>query len=191
MKKLIVTIGLVTGLMASNLNGINSQDLCYKSRNYPISYDIAFESMKQALMNANMHLKDISKEDGFISATGTKKYDDSVYNFTFTISFDKKGDITNIKTLVSYDRLENTSEIKSVSQLNIPIPIPWSKVFKYKGTTNVEDPQFFDSFYINFDLVAFEYQMKKLAVHIDKTKDDNLLKDMQISEESNNTNEEN
>ena len=175
MKKLIVTIGLVSSLFGL---GFESNNLCFKSRNYPLSYDIVFESMKQTLLDANMHLKEISKKDGFISAEGTKKYDDSMYKFDFTISFDKKGDITSIKTIVSYDLIKKESEVKGITQFNIPIPIPWSKVFRYKGTTNVDNPQFFDSFYTSFDMTSFEYQMKKLAVSVKKTEDKLLRKDL-------------
>jgi len=113
-----------------------------------------------------MHLKKVSKKDKFISAEGTKYFDGIIYTFTFTIIFKTHLDITNIKTIVSYDTLKDESEIKGVSAFNIPIPIPWSRVFKYKGTTNVDDPQFFDSFYTTFDLNVFNYQMKNMDLNI-------------------------
>ena len=191
MKKILLALGLAGSLFANMT--FNSNDLCYKSRNYPLDYHIAFKAMENTLLNSNMHIKQINEKDGFISAEGTKSYGDTLYTFTFTVVLTKQGDLTHIKTIVSYDTVKNENEVKSVSTLNIPIPVPWSKVFKYKGTTNVDAPQFFDSFYTTFDLNVFNYEMKQINYQIkieeNKTKkDSNLTKKLDIiSKEINKT----
>ena len=191
MKKLIIALSLAGSLFANVT--FDSNDLCYKTRNYPMSYDVAFNSMKETLVNSNMHLKEVNQKDRFISAEGTKSYDGVLYTFTFTIVFKENGDLTNIKTIVSYDTVKSESEVKGVSTLNIPVPIPWSQVFKYKGTTNVDDPQFFDSFYTSFDLNAFNYQMKQMNINIENKKnniDMNISKKLDIIHKETNTTKE-
>jgi hypothetical protein len=179
MKKLLLSIGLVGSLLfASNANMVDVSNLCFKNRMYPVNYDLLFNAVKKRFLDSNIHLKHLSKKDGFIEAEGVKSYDDKIYKFTFTVNFRRLGDVNEISTLISYESMEKESEVKSVSQLNLPIPIPWSKAFKYKGYTNVIDPKFFDTFYLNFDKTLFDMQMRSMKVEIEKTKDKQLLKDL-------------
>jgi len=64
--------------------------------------------------------------------------------------------------------------------------VPWSKVFKYKGVTNVIDPDVFDRFYLNVDKSLFDVQMNSMKVEVQKSKDKQLLKD--LGEKVNSTN---
>jgi hypothetical protein len=179
MKKLLLSMGLVGSLLfASNANMVDASNLCFKSRMYPVDYDLLFNAVKKRFLDSNMHLKHLSKKDGFIEAEGVKSYDDKIYRFTFTVNFRRLGDVNKMSTLISYELMEKENEVKSVTQFNLPIPIPWSKAFKYKGYTNVIDPKFFDTFYLNFDKTLFDMQMRSMKVEIEKTKDKQLLKDL-------------
>jgi hypothetical protein len=179
MKKLLLSMGLAGSLLfASNANMVDASNLCFKSRMYPVDYDLLFNAVKKRFLDSNMHLKHLSKKDGFIEAEGVKSYDDKIYRFTFTVNFRRLGDVNKMSTLISYELMEKENEVKSVTQFNLPIPIPWSKAFKYKGYTNVIDPKFFDTFYLNFDKTLFDMQIKSMKVEIEKTKDKQLLKDL-------------
>jgi hypothetical protein len=178
MKKIIISIGLGSFLFAITPNLVNNSDLCYKSRTYPIEYNILFDAMKKRFLDSNMHLKHLSKKDGFIEAEGTKSYNDKLYRFTFTVNFRNLGDVNKISTLVSYETVEKKSEIHSVTQFNLPIPIPWAKAFKYEGYTNVIDPTFFDSFYLNFDKSLFDLEMRSMHIKVTKTQNQQLLNDL-------------
>jgi len=179
MKKLIITIGLATSfLIANSPKLVDASDLCYKSRTYPIEYNLLFNSMKKRFLDSNMHLKHVSKKDGYIEAEGVKSYDDKLYRFTFTVNFNNLGDVNRISTLVSYELLKKESQIHSVTQFNLPIPLPWDKAFKYEGYTNVIDPAFFDSFYLNFDKTLFDSEMRSMHVKVKQTENKQLLKDL-------------
>jgi len=179
MKKLIISIGLASSfLFANNPSLVDSSDLCFKNRTYPIEYNLLFNSMKKRFLDSNMHLKHASKKDAYIEAEGVKSYDDKLYKFTFTVNFRKLGDVTRISTLISYEVLKKESQIHSVTQFNLPIPLPWDKAFKYEGYTNVIEPSFFDSFYLNFDKTLFDSEIRSMHIKIRQTKNKQLLEDL-------------
>jgi len=179
MKKLIIGIGLASSFLFANTPQlVDTSNLCYKSRMYPVEYNLLFDAMKKRFLDSNMHLKHMSKKDGFIEAEGTKAYDSELYRFTFTVNFRKLGDVNKISTLISYELVKKESQIKSVTEFNLPIPVPWDKAFKYEGYTNVIDPKFFDSFYLNFDKTLFDLQMRSMHIKVDKTKNKQLLEDL-------------
>jgi len=164
MKKLILFFLIISSIFAL---GLKKQGACFQKRVYPYKYDLVFNSMKKSLITFGMSIKTIDKENNFISAEGTLRQDDDIYNLTFTILFEplEDGNITKVTTLVNYDKLSEESDSAtkvSVGAFTTPIPLPWEKTFKYKGSGAVEDPKFFDVFYLNLDEQLFEYQMLNL-----------------------------
>lgn len=165
MKKLFIYVFFSIFAFAINLQ---NQDFCFKSRTYPDNYNIIFNSMKVALLNFGMNIKQLNKQNEFISADGTVTQGDYIYKLNFTISFERSKDenITIIHTLVNYDSLKKEDTGKTTATLGgiitTPIPLPWEKAFKYEGSHTINNYKFFDLFYSNFDQELFEYKMKKL-----------------------------
>jgi len=176
MKKLLVSLGL--GALLLSASPFDKSDVCYKSRVYPVDYNLVFEALKKTFLDSSMHIKNIDKKAGIIEAEGTKTNGDNLYKFTFTANIRNLGDVNKVSTIISYETITQESEVKSVSQFGLPIPVPWSKVFKYKGVTNVIDPDVFDRFYLNVDKSLFDVQMNSMKVEIKKSKDKQLLKDL-------------
>ena len=161
MKKIIIFFIFISTLFAINLQ---KKKFCFQKRIYPYKYSLVFNSMKESLLTFGMTIKNIDKKDNFISAEGTINNDGDIYNLTFTIIFQPlEKNVTKITTLVNYDKLSEESDSStkvSVGVVTTPIPLPWEKSFKYKGSGSIENPQFFDVFYLNLDQELFEYQMK-------------------------------
>ena len=189
MKKLLVSLGL--GALLLSASPFDKSDVCYKSRVYPVDYNLVFEALKKTFLDSSMHIKNVDKKAGIIEAEGTKTNDDNLYKFTFTANIRNLGDVNKVSTIISYETITQESEVKSVSQFGLPIPVPWSKVFKYKGVTNVIDPDVFDRFYLNVDKSLFDVQMNSMYVKVEKTKDKQLSKDLGEKVENNQVNKEN
>ena len=161
MRKIVIFFVFISTLFAV---GLQKKKYCFQKRVYPYKYTIVFNGMKESLLTFGMTIKNIDKKNDFISAEGTVNNGDDIYNLTFTILFQPlEGNVTKVTTLVNYDKLSKESDSStkvSVGVVTTPIPLPWDKSFQYQGSGSIQDPQFFDVFYLNLDKELFEYQMK-------------------------------
>ena len=138
-------------------NILPSRNNCYAQRDLSINYDIVFEAMKDMFLKSNINIKNLSKEDGFISGTGVIRTEDGVYILDITVTFKKRGDITRINTNVSYSKLEEDRRVSNVGIGGVIIPIPtWLKDLNLKETGNIDDPNFYIGFYLNFQKALFD-----------------------------------
>ncbi|RUM58625.1 MAG: hypothetical protein DSY59_05520 [Persephonella sp.] len=161
MKKYILLIIFTTifsfNISFSTPNITAFKNKCYSQRDILLDYDTVFEAMKEMFIKSNINIKNLSKEDGFISGNGLVNMDDKTYLIDISVVLKKKGDITEVSINASYSKLEKERRISSAGIAGIIIPIPtWIKDLNLKETGNIDDPNFYIAFYINFEKVLFD-----------------------------------
>ncbi len=144
-----------------------SGNACYKSRDVYYPLEDTFEALKHTLMQANLNIATVTKEDGVILAKGSQYNDDeeTVTSITMSISFKELngGGVTHVKTIASYETQEKQADSGQIGAagISLPIPVPFTGKYVLSGSGNIDDSLWFQGFFSSLDKILFENYMKE------------------------------
>lgn len=142
-----------------------SKDACYKNRDIYYSLEETFEALKQTLMQSNLNIVTVTKEDGVLLAKGSQYNDDeeTVTSITMSISFNTlKNGATHVRTIASYETQEKQADSGQLGAagISLPIPVPFTGKYILAGSGNIDDSLWFQGFFSSLDKILFENHMK-------------------------------
>lgn len=167
MKKiLLLAVILLGSVMAEpQTNGASQNGAEYKQRNEMCSVDELFEGLKKTLMQSNMNIVTVTKENGVLTAKGDQYNKDTITEITVSISFKAlDANTSHVSMIASYNVMEkkaNTGQI-GFAGITLPIPVPLTGRYAMVGSGHIDDSTWYQGFYSSLDKVLFEEKMKAL-----------------------------
>jgi hypothetical protein len=169
---------------------------CYKNREIMYPLEETFEALKQTLMESNLNIVTVTKEDGILTAKGSTYNDDedTITNVIMTISFKGRDDnMTSVRAIASYstqERKNDTGQIGAAG-ISLPIPVPFTQKYTLTSSGNIDDPIWYQGFFNSLEKVLFENHIKYVANNTLKEKQEkNIDKQDNVTNDAN-TNETN
>lgn len=167
MKKLLCLTFILLGIAMAEpvTNGVNQGAAEYKQRNVMCNLDELFEGLKKTLMQSNMNIVTVTKENGVLTAKGDQYNDETITEITVSISF-KALDIntSNVAMIASYNVMEkklNTGQL-GFAGVSLPIPVPLTGKYAMIGSGHIDESSWYQGFYNSLDKVLFEEKMTAL-----------------------------
>lgn len=165
-KILLLAVILLGSAMAEpQTNGVNQGGAEYKQRNEMCSLNELFEGLKKTLMQSNMNIVTVTKENGVLTAKGDQYNEDTITEITVSISFKAlDANTSNVSMIASYNVMEkklNTGQL-GFAGISLPIPVPLTGRYAMVGSGNIDDSLWYQGFYNSLDKVLFEEKMKAL-----------------------------
>jgi len=170
MKRYIIAFCLTTGILSLNLNASSlkyetSKYRCYKNREIMYPLQDVFDALKQVLMQSNLNIVTVTKDDGVLTAKGStyNKEEDTITSITMTIDFKQRSsDVTSVKVIASYSTREKTHDTGQLGAagVSLPIPVPLTGKYVLSGSGNIEDSLWYQGFYSSLNKILFENTMK-------------------------------
>lgn len=162
---LFILIFSLDSFAASPKFQASTANACYKSRDIYYSLEDTFEALKHTLMQSNLNIVTVTKEDGVLLAKGSQYNNDeeTVTSITMTISFNSASNgATHVKTIASYETQEkqNDSGQLGAAGISLPIPVPFTGKYVLAGSGNIDDSLWFQGFFSSLDKILFENYMK-------------------------------
>ncbi len=174
MKKiLLITIFLLLSQLTLSASPVysTSANACYKSREIVYPYQDVFDALKQTIMQSNLNIVTVTKNDGIITAKGSayNEEEETIISITLTVNLNKRGDsLTSVKVIASYDTQEKKNDSGQLggAGISLPIPVPFTGKYTVVSSGNIDDPMWYQGFFSSLDKILFENYMK---YGIDKT----------------------
>ncbi|MFH0708795.1 MAG: hypothetical protein V2A75_01175 [Pseudomonadota bacterium] len=146
-------------------NGVNQGGAEYKQRDVMCDLNELFEGLKKTLMQSNMNIVTVTKENGVLTAKGDQYNEDTITEITVSISFKVlDANTSNVSMIASYNVMEkkaNTGQI-GFAGISLPIPVPLTGRYAMVGSGHIDDSLWYQGFYNSLDKVLFEEKMKAL-----------------------------
>jgi len=167
MKKIVLLCVLfLSGAMAEPAsNGINQGNASYKQRDVMCSLDELFEGLKKTLMQSNMNVVTVTKENGVLTAKGDQYNEDTITEITVSLSFKAlDANTSTVAMIASYNVMEKKSNTGQLgfAGISLPIPVPLTGRYAMVGSGNIDDSTWYQGFYNSLDKILFEEKMKAL-----------------------------
>lgn len=168
MKKIALILSCTAYLLASDpvALDVNSANACYKQRDVMHGLEEVFEALKKVLIQSNLNIVTVTKQDGVLTAKGSQYNDgDTVTEITVSLSF--KGvdeNKTHVAVIGSYNVMEKKSDIGQIGAggVSLPIPVPLTGKYAMTGSGNIDESTWYIGFYNSLDKVMFEDKMKNI-----------------------------
>lgn len=167
MKK--ITLAILFIAFSSSLFGApqyqTTTNACYKNREIMYPLQDTFDALKQTLMQSNLNIVTITKDDGIITAKGATINEDeeTVIDVTLTVDFKEREEgTTSVKVIASYatSEMQNDSGQIGGAGISLPIPVPFTGKYTLVGRGNIEDPHWYRGFFSSLEKILFENYMK-------------------------------
>lgn len=182
-KLLLVVSFLSTSIIADEVASLaNNNNSCYKTRDIMYGLDDVFDALKKTLLQANLNIVTVTKNDGVLTAKGSQYNDEeeTITDITMSISFkQRKEEHTSVTAIASYSTREKKSEIGQLGAagISLPIPVPLSGRYVITGSGNIDESAWFQGFFTSVDLALFEEKMKYIG-------DEKLVAQLQLEKEA-------
>lgn len=169
MKKYVITffilVGLTTASFAEPRYLETNTDRCYKNREIMYPLQEVFDALKQTLMQSNLNIVTVTKDDGILTAKGSSfnEDDDTITSITMTLDFKKRAEeLTSVKVIASYSTEEKTSDTGQIGAagVSLPIPVPLTGKYTLSGSGNIESSEWYQGFFSSVNKILFENHMK-------------------------------
>ncbi len=162
---LLTVIFLGIAMAEPETNGVNQGGAEYKQRDVMCDLNELFEGLKKTLMQSNMNIVTVTKENGVLTAKGDQYNEDTITEITVSISFKVlDANTSNVSMIASYNVMEkkaNTGQI-GFAGISLPIPVPLTGRYAMVGSGHIDDSLWYQGFYNSLDKVLFEEKMKAL-----------------------------
>jgi len=140
-------------------------DACYKNREIMYPYKDVFVALKQTIMQSNLNIVTVTKNDGIITAKGSayNENEDTITFITLTVDLQKRNsDVTSVKVIASYDTQEKKNDSGQLggAGISLPIPVPFTGKYVTTSSGNIDDPLWYQGFFSSLDKILFENYMK-------------------------------
>jgi hypothetical protein len=167
MKKLLLLTAIFVGFAMAEpqTNGINQGGANYKQRDVMCNVDELFEGLKKTLMQSNMNIVTVTKEDGVLTAKGDQYNDETITEITVSITFKSLAtSMSNVAMIASYNVMEKKSSTGQIgfAGVSLPIPVPLTGRYAMVGSGHIDDSLWYQGFYNSLDKVLFEEKMTAL-----------------------------
>jgi len=166
-------------------------DLCYKNREVMYPLQEVFDALKQTLMQANLNIVTVTKEDGILTAKGSTHNDeeDTIIGVTMTVSFTPRDDeLTSVKVIASYETQEKKSDSGQLggAGISLPIPVPFTGKYTMVSSGNIDDSLWYQGFFSSLEKILFENYMKYSLVDefVSKTENKTLKEEEKIDKDT-------
>ncbi|WP_419769729.1 MAG: hypothetical protein ACNI3C_10385 [Candidatus Marinarcus sp.] len=164
---LLLFVFASTSLMADTIASVlaTNNNACYKSREMMYGIDDVFEALKKTLLQSNLNIVTVTKEDGVLTAKGSQYNvgEDTVTDITMSISFRSVGENkTHITAIGSFNTQEKKSEMAQIGAagVSLPIPVPLTGRYAVTGSGNIDNSIWYQGFYNSVSLALFENKMR-------------------------------
>ncbi len=152
---------------------------CFKSRDMMYPLDETFDALKQTLMQSNLNIATVTKNDGVLTAKGNQYNadEDTIIGITLTVDFkEREKGTTSIKVIASYETVEKKSDTGQIggAGITLPIPVPFTGKYTVVGQGNIDDSTWYRGFFSSLEKILFENHMK--YSHIKKEVEPILVK---------------
>ncbi len=175
MKKIlfaILTIAFSSSLFAAPVYQTTT-DACYKNREIVYPLQEVFDALKQTLMQSNLNIVTVTKDDGILTAKGSSFNEDeeTIIAVTMTVDFrERDNGVTSVKVIASYETQEKQNDSGQVggAGISLPIPVPFTGKYTLVSSGNIDDSLWYQGFFSSLEKILFENYMKYSTV--DKVK---------------------
>ncbi|MCK5294125.1 MAG: hypothetical protein KAJ49_05690 [Arcobacteraceae bacterium] len=162
---LFILISFITTSFAEPQYLETAGDRCYKNREIMYPLEEVFDALKQTLMQSNLNIVTVTKEDGILTAKGSmlNEEEETITSITMTLDFKQRTEnITSVKVIASYATQEKKSEIGQIgaSGISLPIPVPLTGKYTLTGSGNIESSEWYQGFFSSVNRILFENHMK-------------------------------
>jgi hypothetical protein len=152
---------------------------CFKSREMMYPLEETFDALKQTLMQSNLNIVTVTKNDGVLTAKGNQynSGEDTIIGVTLTIDFkEREKEKTSVKVIASYETIAKKSDTGQIggAGITLPIPVPFTGKYTLVGQGNISDSTWYRGFFNSLEKVLFENHMK--YSHIKKVEEPILVK---------------
>ena len=181
MKKItsVIFLFLITNSLIAAPNYNTSTDTCYKNREVLYPLQEVFDALKQTLMQSNLNIVTVTKDDGILTAKGSTENvdEETITSVTMTIDFkERESGITSVKAIASYSTQEKKNDIAQLGGggISLPIPVPFTGKYTLVSSGNIDDALWYQGFFSSLEKILFENYMKyytKDAIKIEKVMD--------------------
>jgi hypothetical protein len=167
MKKIVLLCVLFLGAAVAEpaSNAINQGNASYKQRDVMCGVDELFEGLKKTLMQSNMNIVTVTKENGVLTAKGDQYNEETITEITVSLSFKAlDANTSTVAMIASYNVMEKKSNTGQLgfAGISLPIPVPLTGRYAMVGSGNIDDSTWYQGFYNSLDKVLFEEKMKSL-----------------------------
>lgn len=185
MKKILSSIGLLV-ITQITLNAESPKfqtsagnSHCFKSREIMYPLEDTFDALKQTLMQSNLNIVTVTKNDGVLTAKGNQYNagEDTIIGVTLTIDFkQREKEKTSVKVIASYETIAKKSDTGQIGAggITLPIPVPFTGKYTLVGQGNINDSTWYRGFFNSLEKVLFENHMR--YSHIKKVPEPILVK---------------
>jgi len=185
MKIFLSSIGLLlitqVALNAENpkFQTSSGNSYCFKSREMMYPLEETFDALKQTLMQSNLNIATVAKQDGVLTAKGNQynPEEDTISGITLTVDFKaREKEKTSVKVIASYETIAKKSDTGQIggAGITLPIPVPFTGKYTLVGQGNINDSTWYRGFFNSLEKVLFENYMK--YSHIKKVEEPILVK---------------
>lgn len=143
----------------------NNGNANYKQRDVMCNKEELFEGLKKTLIQSNLNILTVSKENGVITAKGDQYNNETITEVMVSITFKPiADDITNVAMIGSYNVMEKKSNTGQLgfAGFSLPIPVPLTGRYAVVGSGQIEDSLWYEGFFNSLDKILFEEKMKSL-----------------------------
>ena len=167
MKKItsVIFLFLIANSLMAAPNYNTSADACYKNREIVYPLQEVFDALKQTLMQSNLNIVTVTKEDGILTAKGSSENidEETITSVTMTIDFKERDNgVTSVKAIASYSTQEKKSDIAQLGGggISLPIPVPFTGKYTLVSSGNINDALWYQGFFSSLEKILFENYMK-------------------------------
>ncbi|RLA83436.1 MAG: hypothetical protein DRG78_04350 [Epsilonproteobacteria bacterium] len=168
-----ILFAILTIAFSSSLFGAPSYqtttDACYKNREIVYPLQEVFDALKQTLMQSNLNIVTVTKDDGILTAKGSTfdEEEETIISVTMTVDFKERiNGITSVKVIASYETQERQSDSGQLggAGISLPIPVPFTGKYTLVGSGNIDDSLWYQGFFSSLEKILFENYMKYSTV---------------------------
>lgn len=145
--------------------GVDAHNACYKHRNVPYGVNDLFEGLKKVLMQSNLNIATVSRDNGVITAKGNQYNDDTFTEVTVSLTFkaidENQTDLSMIASYSVMEKKSNTGQIGAAG-VSLPIPVPLTGRYAMVGSGNIEESAWYQAFFTSLDKILFEERIRSL-----------------------------
>lgn len=183
MKKItsVIFLFLITNSLIAAPNYNTSTDACYKNREIVYPLQEVFDALKQTLMQSNLNIVTVTKDDGILTAKGStyNEEEETITSITMTIDFKERDNgITSVKAIAAYSTQEKKRDTAQLGGggISLPIPVPFTGKYTLVSSGNIDDALWYQGFFSSLEKILFENYMKystndEIVVEVEKAMD--------------------
>jgi hypothetical protein len=138
---------------------------CFKSREMLYPLEETFDALKQTLMQSNLNIVTVTKNDGVLTAKGNQynRDEETIIGVTITVDFKERiKDTTSVKVIASYETIAKKNDTGQIGGggISLPIPVPFTGKYTLVGQGNIDDSTWYRGFFNSLEKILFEHNMK-------------------------------